>query len=108
MVFTNFKKGFHLGCIFKKYFSQQLFGERFYKKYSQHENKSVLSKSETGICSLLTDFCGVCEVSFSEYIFSTTLIVLSFLGHKMYKFYHVLPARCNDSKEFQKLSLNIF
>ena len=45
--------------------------------------------------------------NFSEYILCVTLIVFSFLGIKMCKFYHVLLTRCNDSTRFQKLSLNI-
>ena len=36
-----------------------------------------------------------------------TLIVFSFLGNKMYKFYHILLVSCNHSKEFQNLLLNI-
>ena len=34
-------------------------------------------------------------------------ICFFFLGNKMYKFYQILLARCNHSKGFQKLSLNI-
>ena len=39
--------------------------------------------------------------------FYKRLFVFSFLGNKMCKFYHVLLPRCNDSKRFQKRSLNI-
>ena len=45
--------------------------------------------------------------NFSEYVFYITVIVFCFLGNKMCKFYHVLLARYNHSKGFQKLSLNI-
>ena len=45
--------------------------------------------------------------NFSEYKFYMTLLAVSFLGNKICKFCLVLPATCNHSKGFQKLSLNI-
>ena len=44
--------------------------------------------------------------NFSKY-FYITLIVFSYLRNKMYKFYHILLARCNHSKGFQKPFLSI-
>ena len=41
--------------------------------------------------------------NFPEYRFYITLIVFTFLGNKMCKFYDVLLAGCNHSKGFQNI-----
>ena len=51
-------------------------------------------------------FCRVFK-NFTEYIFYITLIFFAFLGNKMCNFHHFLLARCDYSKWFQKLLLNI-
>ena len=45
--------------------------------------------------------------TFQNIYFYITLIVFYFLENKMHKLYHILLARCNHSKVFQKISLNI-
>ena len=45
--------------------------------------------------------------TFQNTTFYITLIVFNFLGNMMYKFYHILLSRYNNTKGFQKFSVNI-
>ena len=55
---------------------------------------------------LVNSFIGFLK-TFQNAYYYITLIVFSFLGDKLYKFYHILLVGFNHSKWFQKLSLNV-
>ena len=58
--------------------------------------KKVWNITKNGLFHIFVEFLK----TFQNPYFYITLIVFSFLGNKMYKFYHILLARCNHSKGF--------
>ena len=65
--------------------------------------KNVWKITRNGLVNSFIEFLKIYQNTYSY----MTLIIFSFLGNKMYKFYHILLARFNHSNGFQKLSLNI-
>ena len=63
--------------------------------------KKVWNITRNGLLNIFVEFLK----TFQNPYFYITLIVFSFLGNKMYTFYHILLARCNHSKGFEKLFL---
>ena len=63
--------------------------------------KGVCNITRNGLAHSFIEFLK----TFQNTYFYITLIVFSFLGTKMYKFYQILLARCNHSKRFQKCFL---
>ena len=66
-------------------------------------SKKVWNITRNGLVNNFIEFLK----TFQNIYFCITLIVFSFLGNKIYNFYYILLARCNHSRGFQKLSLNI-
>ena len=60
--------------------------------------KQVLNFTKNGLANGFIEFLKTLQNTY----FYITLIVSSFLGNKMYKFYHILVAKCNYSNGFQK------
>ena len=60
--------------------------------------KQVLNITKNGLANGFIEFLKTLQNTY----FYITLIVSSFLGNKMYKFYHILVAKCNHSNGFQK------
>ena len=58
--------------------------------------KKVWNITRNGLLNIFVEFLK----TFQNPYFYITLIVFSFLGNKMYTFYHILLARCNHSKGF--------
>ena len=66
--------------------------------------KGVWNITRNGLAHSFIEFLK----TFQNTYFYITLIVFSFLGTKMYKFYQILLASCNHSKRFQKCFLKYF
>ena len=59
--------------------------------------KNVRNTTRIGLVNSFLQFLKTIQ----NILFYVTLIALYFLENKIYKFYHILQAKCNNSKVFQ-------